>query len=49
MEKLYIVPDLTKEQQSEDTKLRDEVKRLRASGATNVRISKGNVVADEQH
>ena len=48
MEKFYIVPDLTQEQQREDKRLRDEVKRLRDTGAVNVRISKGTVVADEQ-
>ena len=47
-ERIYIVPDLTQEQQREDKKLRDEVKRLRDSGAVNVRISKGSVVADDQ-
>ena len=48
MEKFYIVPDLTQEPQREDKRLRDEVKRLRDTGAVNVRISKGTVVADEQ-
>ncbi len=47
MDNFYIVPDLTQEQQKEDEKLRDEVRRLSDSEAPNDRISKGIVVADE--
>jgi PHD-finger len=42
--RIYIVPDLTRVQQLEDKKLRDEVKRLRATGERGVKIEKGVVV-----
>lgn len=48
MERLYIVPDLTKVQQEEDKRLRNEVKRLREAGETNVKIVKGVVVVGER-
>ena len=41
---IYISPDLTKEQQVQDKKLRDEVKKLRGEGEVGVRISKGVVI-----
>ena len=44
LDKVYVVPDLTKMQQDEDKKLRSEVKRLRENGETNVKISKGAVI-----
>jgi hypothetical protein len=44
MDKIFIVPDLTRVQQLEDKKLREEVKRLRASGERGARIEKGVVV-----
>ena len=47
METIYIVPDLTQDQQRDDKVRRDEVKRLKDAGAQNVRISKGMVVYDK--
>ena len=44
MEKIYIVRDLTKVQQDNDKKLREEVKALRLAGVAAVRISRGAVV-----
>jgi hypothetical protein len=44
MDKIFIMPDLTRVQQLEDKKLREEVKRLRASGERGARIEKGVVV-----
>ena len=43
-ERIYIVPDLTRIQQQEDKKLRDEVKKLRQQGQVGVKISKGEIV-----
>src|SRR5207245_3192632 len=45
--KVYIMPDLTRVQQKEDKVLRDKVKEFRASGVTNVKILKGEVVRME--
>jgi hypothetical protein len=44
LDKIYIVPDLTRVQQMEDKKLREEVRRLRAAGERGVKIEKGAVV-----
>jgi hypothetical protein len=44
MDRIYIMPDLTRVQQLEDKKLREEVKRLRAAGERGVKIEKGVVV-----
>jgi len=46
MQGYYIVPDLTKIQQEEDKKLRNEVRRLREAGNTFARISRGVVVTE---
>ena len=43
-DKIFLVPDLTRNQQEEDKKLRDELKSLKAAGATNVKISKDKVI-----
>jgi hypothetical protein len=48
LDKIYIMPDLTRLQQQEDKALRDEVKRLRTAGETGVRIEKGVVVIRKQ-
>lgn len=47
MERIYIVPDLTWQQQEEDKKLREEVRQKRAKGEVNVRIIRGEVVSGE--
>ena len=47
METIYIVPDLTQEQQGDDKVRRGEVKGLKDAGAQNVRLSKGMVVYDK--
>ena len=44
MEKMCIVPNLTKAQQVSDKKLREEVKALRLSGVVGVKILRGEVV-----
>ena len=41
MDRIYIVPDMTKVQQEKDKKLREEVKALRNSGEAGVKISRG--------
>ena len=46
IETIYIVPDLTQEQQRDDKVRRDKVKRLKDAGAQNVRISKGVAMYD---
>ena len=46
MQGYYIVPDLTKIQQDEDKKLKNEVKSLREAGNTFARISRGVVVTE---
>ena len=46
MQGYYIVPDLTKIQQEDDKKLRNEVRRLREAGNTFARISRGVVVTE---
>ena len=38
------MPDLTKDQQEKDKKLREEVKALRISGEAGVKISRGKVL-----
>lgn len=48
MENIFIVPDLTRVQQEEDWKLREEVRRLKNLGESNVRIVKGEVVKGEK-
>lgn len=45
MEKIYILPDMTQEQQLKDKVLRDEVRRRKEAGEVNVRISKGTVIS----
>jgi len=42
--KIYIVPDLTKEQQAEDKILRDKLKALKSDGDVNLKIQKGDIV-----
>jgi hypothetical protein len=44
MDKIYIVPDLTKMQQDADRKLREEVRNLRRAGEVGVRIVRGVIV-----
>ena len=44
MDRIYIVPDMTKVQQEKDKKLREEVKTLRNSGEAGVKISRGEVL-----
>ena len=46
METIYIVPDLTQEQQKDDKARRDEVMRLTDTDAQNVGMSKLRVVYD---
>jgi polyribonucleotide nucleotidyltransferase len=46
-EKVYVSPDLTRMQQEEDKKLRDKVKEYRRQGMTGVKISRGEVVREE--
>jgi hypothetical protein len=46
-EKVYVSPDLTRIQQEEDKKLRDMVKEYRRQGMTGVKISRGEVVREE--
>jgi len=43
-DKIFLVPDLTRNQLEEDKKLRDELKSLNAAGVTNVKISTGKVI-----
>ena len=43
-EKVFLQPDLTIKQQELDKQLRDELKRLRVSGETNVRIKSGKII-----
>jgi hypothetical protein len=42
--KIYIVPDLTRVQQLEDKKIRDQVKKYRQEGEIGVRIERGKIV-----
>ena len=48
MERMYVVPDLTKVQQEEDRKLREEVRRMKDEGVASVKISKGSIVVEER-
>jgi len=43
-EKIYIMPDLTRVQQEDDKKLRDQVKAFREKGIEGVKIVKGEFV-----
>ncbi len=43
-----VVPDLTKVQQEEDRKLREEVRRLKDEGVASAKISKGSIVVEER-
>ena len=47
MDKIYIVSDLTKTQQEEEKKLREEVKRIREQGDLTARISKGSLLGEQ--
>ena len=46
-DKIFLVRDLTRNQQEEDKNLRDELKSLKAAGVTKVKISKGKVICVE--
>ena len=41
---MYIVPDLTRAQQSMDKKLRDKLKEFKSNGEVNMKIQKGEIV-----
>jgi len=45
---VFIVPDLTRQQQEEDKKLRDKLKEIRQHGTTNAKIVKGEIVSVEE-
>ena len=45
LQRIYLVPDLTKTQQLGDKALRDEVKRRRLAGENGVKIERGVVVS----
>lgn len=45
---IYIAPDLTRQQQEEDRKLRQEVKLRRSRGEVGVRISGGEVIIEKE-
>ena len=47
-EKVYLQPDLTAKQQEEDKKLRDELKRLKATGETDIKIKAGKIIKNEE-
>lgn len=47
LKKIYIMPDLTREQQKDDKTLRDKAKEFRTNGVTNVKIFKGDVIREE--
>lgn len=42
--KVYIAPDLTRNQREEDKKLREELKKLKEQGQTNIKIRRGKIV-----
>ena len=44
---IYVSPDLTRQQQEEDKKLRDKLKEIRSSGVDGAKISKGQIVRGE--
>lgn len=44
LEKFYIVPDLTRQQQELDKKLRDKLKTLRQDGVTDIKINRGEII-----
>ena len=46
-ESIYIAPDLTKQQQEEDKKLRQEVRLRRTSEESKVRIFRGEVIGEK--
>ena len=46
LHKIYVVPDLTRLQQLEDKKLRDQVKEMRKSGVKSARIMRGEIVRE---
>jgi len=47
MDKYFICPDLTRQQQEEDKQLRDKLKSLRLEGETNIKINKGEIIRGE--
>jgi hypothetical protein len=47
-ENIYIAPDLTRQQQEEDRKLRQKVKLRRTRGEVGVRISGGEVIIEKE-
>jgi len=46
-EKVFLQPDLTVKQQGVDKKLRDELKRLRSTGETDIKIKSGKIIKNE--
>lgn len=47
-ERVFLQPDLTLQQQELDKKLRDELKRLRSAGETNIKIKAGKIIKNEE-
>jgi len=47
-EKVFLQPDLTLKQQEIDKKLRDELKRLRSAGETDIKIKAGKIIKNEE-
>ena len=47
-DKVCMQPDLTMKQKEEDKKLRDEPKRLTATGETDIKIKVGKIIQKEE-
>ena len=43
---MFVIPDLTKLQQEEDTKLRDKLKEIRMAGKKTAKIEKEDIVIE---
>jgi hypothetical protein len=44
LERVFVMPDLTKMQQDAERKLRDKLKEIRQAGETDAKINRGDIV-----
>jgi len=48
-ERVYIVPDLTRQQQFQDRQIKDEFRKLKGAGAVNIKIEKGQIIKKQDN
>jgi len=48
-ERVYIVPDLTRQQQLQDKELRDQFRKFKSEGQLNIKIEKGQIIKKQDN